>query len=175
MCQQPAPLPWRKYMSYLKSIGSSIVLFACISLATSVSADQASHQAEIQKLFELTDMQNKIDESIDNVLAMQLAQNPDLKSNSTVVREFLERHIGWQSMKDALTDMYMKEFNEQELKEMNAFYGSATGRKVIERLPLLVQMRNQLASQRLQKNIGELQYELSGSQKQQPKKPALHP
>ena len=37
----------------------------------------------------------------------------------------------------------------KEGRYMNAFYASATGRKVIERLPVLVQMRNQLASQRL--------------------------
>ena len=78
-------------------------------------------------------------------------------------------------MEDALTDMYLQEFSELELKEMNAFYSSATGRKVIERLPVLVQMRNQLASQRLQKNIGELQYELGTRQNQQQQKPASHP
>ena len=63
--------------------------------------------------------------------------------------------------------MYMTEFSEQELNDMNAFYGSATGKKVIERLPALVQMRNQLASKRLQENIGELQYELKSRQGQQ--------
>jgi len=50
---------------------------------------------------------------------------------------------------------------------MNTFYSSPTGRKVIERLPVLVQMRNQLASQRLQENIGELEYEINARQKQQ--------
>jgi len=166
-------------MSYLKSIrksiGPSIVLFVGIGLATSVSADQASHQQAVQKLFKLTGMQQKIDESVDSVLALQLSQSPELINNKTVVREFLERHIGWNSMEDALTDMYLQEFSEQELKEMNAFYSSTTGRKVIERLPVLVQMRNQLASQRLQKNIGELQYELGTRQNQQQQKPASHP
>ena len=166
-------------MSYLKSIrksiGPSIVLFVGIGLATSVSADQASHQQAVQKLFKLTGMQQKIDESVDSVLALQLAQSPELINNKTVVQEFLERHIGWNSMEDALTDMYLQEFSEQELKEMNTFYSSATGRKVIERLPVLVQMRNQIASQRLQKNIGELQYELGNRQKQQQQKPASHP
>jgi len=52
---------------------------------------------------------------------------------------------------------------------MNAFYGSDTGRKVIERLPVLVQMRNQLASARLQENIGELQYELNSQMNKQGK------
>jgi len=77
------------------------------------------------------------------------------------VREFLERHIGWQSLEDALAGMYLQVFTEQEINEMNTFYSTPTGRKVIERLPELVQQRNQLASKRLQENIGELQYEIS--------------
>jgi len=154
-------------MNNRKTIVLGAILLLGIGQALSVSADEASHRQEVQKLFELTQMQQKINESLDNVLALQIAQSPELKDHKTVVKEFLERHIGWQSLEDALTDMYLKEFSEQELKDMNAFYGSATGKKVIQRLPVLVQMRNQLASARLQKNIGELQYELSSRQKQQ--------
>jgi hypothetical protein len=154
-------------MNNRKTIVLGAILLLGIGQALSVSADEASHRQEVQKLFELTQMQQKINESLDNVLALQIAQSPELEDHKTVVKEFLERHIGWQSLEDALTDMYLKEFSEQELKDMNAFYGSATGKKVIERLPVLVQMRNQLASARLQENIGELQYELSSRQKQQ--------
>jgi hypothetical protein len=146
---------------------SILLPFAFLLLATGsvhVLADEASHRAAVKQLFELTAMQQKIEESVDSVLALQLAQNPALRDHQTAVREFLERHIGWNSLEDALTDMYQNEFTEQELDEMNAFYASATGRKVIDRLPVLVQMRNQLASQRLQNNIGELEYEISAQQ-----------
>ena len=127
-------------------------------------ADEASHQAAVKRLFELTAMQQKIEESVDSVLSLQLAQNPALRDHETVVREFLERHIGWYSLEDALTDMYLQEFTEQELNDMNTFYDSPAGHKVIERLPVLVQMRNQLASKRLQENIGELEYEINARQ-----------
>ena len=160
-------------MRYLKTIAPALILLFGTGTISIVLADDASHRQEVQKLFELTEMQQKIEESLENVLALQIAQSPDLKDHKTVVKEFLERHIGWHSLEEALTAMYMKEFSEKELKDMNAFYGSATGRKVIERLPVLVQMRNQLASARLQENIGELQYELSNSQKQQQK--SSHP
>ncbi|MEN8207306.1 MAG: DUF2059 domain-containing protein [Pseudomonadota bacterium] len=132
-----------------------------------VHADEASHRQAVEQLFELTSMQQKIDESVASVLALQIAQNPGLKPHQDVVNEFLERHIGWGSLKDALSNMYMHEFTEQEVNDMNTFYSSPTGRKVIERLPVLVQMRNQLASQRLQENIGELEYEINARQKQQ--------
>ena len=150
-----------------KTIVVAALLLLAAGQLSSALADDASHRKAVHKLFELTGMQQQIEESVDNVLALQLAQSPQLATNKAVVREFLERHIGWHSLEDALTDMYLQEFSEQELNEMIAFYSSATGQKVIERLPVLVQLRNQLASTRLQENIGELQYQLGNAGKKQ--------
>jgi len=69
----------------------------------------------------------------------------------------LQKYIGWQALKDDLTAMYLQAFTEAELDQMNAFYSSPTGQKVLQRLPELVRQRNQLAMQRLQEHIGELQ------------------
>jgi len=149
-----------------KSFGIAMTMLIAAS-AAAVHADEASHRQAVEELFELTEMKQKIDESVATVLALQIAQNPVLESHQDVVSEFLERHIGWGSLKDALTSMYMKEFTEKEVNDMNTFYSSPTGHKVIERLPVLIQMRNQLASQRLQENIGELEYEINARQKQQ--------
>ena len=153
-------------MSTWKSFGFILLLLLATG-QTAVLADEASKRQAVGQLFVLTAMQQKIDESVTTVLAMQIAQNPELKSYQEAVMEFLERNIGWGSLKDALSSMYMQEFTEQEVNDMNTFYSSPTGRKVIERLPVLVQMRNQLASQRLQQNIGELEYEINARQKQQ--------
>jgi hypothetical protein len=155
-----------------KSFGFAVILLIGAG-QIAAHADEASHRQAVEQLFELTAMQQKIDESVANVLALQIAQNPGLEPHQDVVREFLERHIGWGSLKDALSSMYMQEFTEQEMDTMNSFYSSPTGRKVIERLPVLVQMRNQVASQRLQENIGELEYEINARQKQQER--AQHP
>jgi hypothetical protein len=146
-------------MSIWKTYGLAILLLIGTG-QTTVLADEASQRQAVEQLFVLTAMQQKIDESVTTVLALQIAQNPGLRSYQQAVREFLERNIGWNSLKDDLSNMYMEEFTEQELNDMNTFYSSPTGRKVIERLPVLVQMRNQLASQRLQENIGELQKEI---------------
>ena len=146
-------------MSIWKSFGFTLLLLIATG-QTTILADEASERTAMEQLFVLTAMQQKIDESVTTVLAMQIAQNPGLELHQQAVRDFLERNIGWDSLRDPLTHMYMEEFSEQELNEMNTFYSSPTGRKVIERLPVLVQMRNQLASQRLQENIGELQKEI---------------
>jgi hypothetical protein len=52
--------------------------------------------------------------------------------------------------------MYMQAFTEQELDEINAFYSSPAGSKLIEKLPELIKRRDRLAMQRMQDNISEL-------------------
>ena len=128
-------------------------------------ADESTHRQEVQKLFQLTRMEQKIDESVDTILALQLRQNPSLVSHEAIVREFLEQNIGWESIRAGLEDMYMRAFSEQELREMNAFYITPTGQKVIERLPMLVQERNAVSLQRLQRNIGDLQQRVEAAGK----------
>jgi len=140
-----------------RAIAALIILCSVSCWPLTATADPETHREAVETLFELTDMQQKIAESVDNVLAMQLGQNPALREHRDLVRAWLEKTIGWEGLKDDVTDMYLKTFTEQELVEMNAFYGSPTGRKVIKQLPELVQQRNRLAMQRMQDNIAELQ------------------
>ena len=135
-----------------------LLAFACPTVS-SVASD--SHRQAVVRLFELTHMQRLIEDSVDGVLALQIAQNPALAEHKNALRAFLEKYIGWQGLKDDLAAMYLQAFTEAELDEMNAFYSSPTGQKVLQRLPELVQQRNQLAMQRLQEHIGELQKEIA--------------
>jgi hypothetical protein len=140
--------------------GILAVLFMLTSPAAS-PAEPDRHRQAVTKLFELTHMQRLIEESVDGVLALQIAQNPALAAHRNALRAFLEKYIGWQALKEDLTAMYLQAFTEAELAEMNGFYSSPTGQKVLQRLPELVQQRNQLAMQRLQEHLGELQKEIN--------------
>ena len=141
----------------------AILVATAITLLPVLScADRASHQQAVEKLFELTHMQQKIEVSVNNVLALQLQQSPELRDHDDLLRDFLEKNIGWTSMKDNLVTMYMQAFTEAELNGINAFYSTPGGQKLIQRLPELIQQRDRLAMQRLQENIGELQQAIAG-------------
>jgi len=136
----------------------TLLLVALIYSAPGISlADTDSHRQAVETLFKLTHMEQKVNESVDNVLLIQLQQSPQLEPHRQALDDFLQRHIGWASMKDEIAAMYMEMFSEKELKEMNAFYMTPTGQRVITDVPQLVQRRNQLAMQHMQENIGELQ------------------
>ena len=127
------------------------------------TADDQSHLEQVEILFKLTRMEQKINDSVDSVAQLQLRQNPNLDEKKRVqLMAFLESHIGWNAVRADLYEMYMQTFTEEELKTINDFYITTTGQKVIVIVPQLVQERNRLSMQRLQQNIGELQAIMSG-------------
>lgn len=131
-----------------------------------VAADDASHRQQVETLFRLTQMEKKINDSVANVLQLQIRQNPQLQKDSKAMESFLQKYIGWQAMKQDIADMYLQTFSEQELEQINAFYITPAGQKVINVVPQLVQQRNQIAMTRLRQNIGELQQIMSPAPEQ---------
>jgi hypothetical protein len=145
-----------------------VLLAASLMLTGLSAADDNSHRQQVEILFKLTRMEQKIDDSVESVAQLQLRQNPTLEaSKREQLLAFLERHIGWNAVKADLYEMYMQTFTEEELKTINDFYITTTGQKVIVIVPQLVQERNRLAMQRLQQNIGELQAIMSADQPHQ--------
>ena len=140
--------------NYLINTITTLLLFLG---PASLYASDSSQRQQVETLFRLTQMEKKIQESVDSVVKLQLRQNPQLAEHEKTMHEFFNKYIGWNALKDELADMYMKKFSEQELTDINAFYITPVGQKVITVLPELVQQRNQLAMMRLQQNIGELQ------------------
>jgi len=143
-------------MKPLKLLTAACLLFLLLSPGL-YAADDSSHLQQVKTLFKLTQMEKKVDQSIDSVMQLQLSQNPQLTKHQAKMRVFFEKHIGWAALKSDITDMYMRTFSEDELKAINAFYITPEGQKIINVLPGLVQQRNQLAMTRLQQNIAELQ------------------
>jgi hypothetical protein len=145
-----------------KPAWTAIALLLAWLAPQTAGADAASHRAAVERLFTLTRLQQKIDESVQTVAALQLQQNPELARRRDAITVFLEQHIGWNALHEDLVQMYLQAFSEQELETINAFYSSPAGQKIITTLPQLVQQRNRLAMQRLQDNMAEFSAIASG-------------
>ena len=142
----------------------TLLLSTSLILPGLTAADDKGHMEQVDILFKLTRMEQKINESVKSVAQLQLRQNPALAAKNDQLMAFLERHIGWNAVKADLYAMYMQTFTEDELKTINDFYITPLGQKVIVIVPQLVQERNRLAMQRLQENVGELQQIMSTGQ-----------
>lgn len=62
----------------------------------------------------------------------------------------LDRAIGWDKIKPELIKLYTTNFTESELKDLNAFYQSPLGKKVLEKMPRLTAESAQLTQAKLQ-------------------------
>ena len=141
-----------------------IPFLMCVTSAGLYAADSNAQREQVETLFRLTNMEKKIQESVDTVVQLQIRQNPQLAQHEKTMHEFFTKHIGWNALKNDIAEMYMKTFTENELQAINAFYITPAGQKVITQLPQLVQQRNQLAMIRIQQNIGELQKVIGAQQ-----------
>lgn len=142
-------------MRSLTRVTGILVLFTLFTAAQAEETGQAQRE-QVEILFRLTQMEKKIQESVDSIVQLELQRNPQLQADKQVIESFLQKYIGWQAMKEDIAHMYVETFSLQELKDMNAFYITPVGQKVITIVPQLVQQRNQLAMSRLQQHIGEL-------------------
>jgi hypothetical protein len=140
----------------LQSITGLALCLAVLLPSQTAGAGDESAREQVETLFRLTQMEEKVQASVDSVVQMELRRNPHLQGQRETLESFLQKYIGWQALKEDIAGMYLRTFSAQELKEMNAFYITPTGQKVINVVPQLVQQRNELAMQRLQGHIDEL-------------------
>ena len=128
-------------------------------------ADEASHRKAVDSLFALMGMEKVLAESIDQMLAMQVQQNPALAQFQPQMKAFLSKYMSWASLKDDMAKIYMAEFTEAELKELTKFYETPLGKKTIQKMPGLMAKGAEIGQKRVQDHLPELQAALAAEKK----------
>jgi hypothetical protein len=122
-----------------------------------MSLADAASEKEAEKLLNMVGTQEVMEQSMSQMLDIQLQQNPALAPYKGVMMEFLNENMSYESLKPELIKMYSEEFTSSELREINAFYSTDVGKKSIEKMPTLMMQGGQLGATRVQENIGDLQ------------------
>lgn len=131
---------------------------------TQVRADEASHRASAEALLNLMDMDKLMSQSVDQMLQIQLKQNPAIAPYEQQMRAFLNKYMSWASMKDDMLKIYTVEFTEAELKELTAFYQTPVGKKTVQKIPQLMAKGAELSQKRMQDHMPELQAAIAATQ-----------
>ena len=132
------------------------VLIIALGVSSMSLADAASEK-EAEKLLNMVGTQEVMEQSMSQMLDIQLQLNPALAPYKGVMMEFLNENMSYESLKPELIKMYSEEFTSSELREINAFYSTDVGKKSIEKMPSLMMQGGQLGATRVQENIGDLQ------------------
>jgi hypothetical protein len=153
----------------MKTFCLSVLVAAIVLLQPAIArADEASHRKAVESLFALMEMESLLSQSVDKMLAMQVEQNPAIAPYQAQMKAFLNKYMGWASLKDDMAKLYMANFSESELNELNKFYQTPLGKKTVQKMPTLMTKGAEIGQKRVQEHLPELQAALAGGEKKAP-------
>ncbi|PCI42761.1 MAG: hypothetical protein COB51_12500 [Moraxellaceae bacterium] len=139
-------------MNFIKNILMTALL---VSGSVAYADSEAEKEAEI--FMAIMGMEEVLERSMNTMLERQLKNNPGLTPFKELIREFLNKHVSYESLKPDMIQIYAETFSAEELRAINAFYKTDAGKKAIQKIPELMAKGGQIGVSRFKANISELQ------------------
>jgi hypothetical protein len=154
-----------------------VTLVFVLSFSGNCHADSGVRDS-LEKMFELTDMQAMLDSSyaqMDQIFS-QMAKEKDIADDKKAIYEkhkkkfhaMLTNSMSWEKIKEPIIKAYSQVYTKAEIDELNVFYQSPLGQKMIKKMPELMQATMQVMQEttkimipKMQALQKELQAELS--------------
>ncbi len=143
-------------------IGAAVLL----SCSTQVLADANSHAADAERFLHLARADKlavPVYAQVQQMFAQRFAESQAPKSKQALLESYqakanvaLDNAVGWDKIKPDMVKLYTSHFNEQELKDLIAFYESPVGQKVLLKMPALTAQSAQLTQNKLEKAVPEV-------------------
>lgn len=158
MAGSPQSSPYPILMKYC-------VLIACVlGLSVFAKADEASHKAAAMKLLGKINSKETMMASFSAMLepmSKQMAQQGIPQAGIDEVRaavtDWLKKEVDFDVIAPKLADLYVKEFTEDELNQIVKFYDTDLGKKLLAKLPVLMQQGAVISQQALESKKKDLQ------------------
>ncbi len=106
--------------------------------ATAAAKVDPAAVAEAQNLFKSMELSRIYSQMVDQATEGLVKRQPALAAVKKEIRDFYARYIGWDAVKDDLAKVYAKYFTPKELKDLEAFYSTPTGRKALHLTPQIM-------------------------------------
>lgn len=95
------------------------------------------------------------------MLRQQIELHPIIKPYEGVLREFFDKYISFEAMREDFAKLYTSRFSELQLRQIIAFYQTPAGRLAVQELPKVMEQAAALAKQRVEQHMPELKQMLS--------------
>jgi hypothetical protein len=132
------------------------LMFGC-ALA---QADGRSHEAEAERLLQLVRADKltvPVYAQVQQLFAQRFAQAKASQNQQALLERYqaranaeLDNAVGWGKLKAQMVALYVSQFDEQEIKDLIAFYQSSLGRKVLQKMPELTAQSAHITQARLE-------------------------
>ncbi|KAA3436627.1 DUF2059 domain-containing protein [Rufibacter hautae] len=134
-----------------------LVVSAGSAMAQAQTQTQSSHYKAAETLLLTMGSPKTIDDNLQQMLTMQMEQVPAMKAAEVEVRSFFSKYMNWDAIKSDLIQLYMTEFTEKELKDMNTFYLTPTGKKMASKQSIITMKSAQIGQSKVEPHMMELQ------------------
>ena len=119
--------------------------------------EKSKHYKAAEELLLTMNMEQAIAESLEQMLALQLRNNPNLQPAEATLKQFFSKYMSWEALREDYIQIYMEEFTEKELKDMMSFFKTDTGKKMAAKQTTLMMKGAQLGQNKVQEHMSELQ------------------
>ncbi len=152
-------------MHILRTFGLCSVLSMAL-LSGQANADSAGHQGQAERFLELVNADRlavPVYAQVQQMFAERFEQTQAPASKRALLERYqskadaaLDKAIGWEQVKPDLIKLYTETFTEQELSQLNDFYESALGKKMLTKLPELNARSAQFTQAKLQSAVPQV-------------------
>ncbi|MCQ4320054.1 DUF2059 domain-containing protein [Stutzerimonas stutzeri] len=152
-------------MHILRTFGLCSVLSMAL-LSGQANADSAGNKAQAERFLELVNADRlavPVYAQVQQMFAERFEQTQAPASKRALLERYqskadaaLDKAIGWEQVKPDLIKLYTETFTEQELSQLNDFYDSALGKKMLTKLPELNARSAQVTQAKLQSAVPQV-------------------
>ncbi|HEU4557451.1 MAG TPA: DUF2059 domain-containing protein [Longimicrobium sp.] len=120
------------------------LLAAALALALTLPAAPARAQSSAEQRAAATELlvamraPEMLESSVRTMLDAQLRNAPELANVQDVLRDFVNRYVSWEALREQYVEIYARAFTEDELRQMTDFYRSDVGQKLARTGPRLL-------------------------------------
>jgi len=127
---------------------TSLLLALALALPLAAHADDASHRAKAEEMMTLLHTERLVNQISDNI-KKQISEaadkvagpnpTPETKAKAADfvkhADDLIDAQIGWPALKAGFTDVYVKNFTEEQLDAIIAFYKTPAGIALVDNMP----------------------------------------
>ena len=144
-----------------------VILLSLLIFSTNLYAAQTAKQQKIDELVEVMNMDAMVDSMYAQVegmmqnMSVQMGVKPDEKAifdkYYADMTEVLKTKMSWQKMQPMMINLYDKQFTEQEISDILAFYKTESGQAILKKMPQVMQESMQMSQALVQDAMPEIQ------------------
>lgn len=135
----------------------STLILVCLAVPAAWGQEfTRSHRQAASELLDLMEKSQDLGEAVSAMIDVQVRANPQIEPFRDILVQWTQRYINWEAMRPRMLELYLQTFTEGEIRDLLAFYRTSTGRKSLEKLPVLMQEGMKIGEAAAQQHRGEL-------------------